>query len=66
MTVIALSRHKHLKPDEVQVLVDTVLKGGEQSHKARDSGFQEQDESENKELKATNSKFLFKRTILVK
>jgi len=52
-TVIDAARQNDLTPSEVQEWVDTFLKGGEQSLKARAAGAQDQNEREIKEFKAT-------------
>lgn len=65
-TVIDVARQNDLTPSEVQEWVDTFLKGGEQSLKARASGVQEQTEREIKELKAAIGELFVENAILKK
>lgn len=65
-TVIDVARQNDLTPSEVQEWVDTFLKGGEQSLKARAAGAQDQTEREIKELKATIGDLYVENAILKK
>ena len=65
-TVIDVARQNDLTPSEVQDWVDTFLKGGEQSLKARAPGAQDQTEREIKELKATIGDLYVENAILRK
>ena len=65
-TVIDVARQNDLTPSEVQEWVDTFLKGGEQSLKARAAGAQDQNEREIKELKATIGDLYVENAILKK
>ena len=65
-TVIDVARQNDLTPSEVQEWVDTFLKGGEQSLKAKAAGAQDQNEREIKELKATIGDLYVENAILKK
>ncbi len=65
-TVIDVARQYDLTPSEVQEWVDTFLKGGEQSLKARSSDAVAQTEQEIKELKATIGDLYVENAILRK
>jgi transposase-like protein len=65
-TVIDVARQHDLTPSEVQEWVDTFLKGGEQSLRARASNAVAQTEQEIKELKATIGDLYVENAILRK
>ena len=65
-TVIDVARQYDLTPSEVQEWVDTFLKGGEQSLKARSSDAVAQTEQEIKELQATIGDLYVENAILRK